>query len=125
VGFINELLTKKALRDIIGLRDEGVRHGQPRKFLDDIKELGFMSAFRGGLSFNLMDVVVPDEKGEAVKAAQRRSGRGDGQLQHGPHHQQRALQPDHRHLDTHQQQGDLHLDGAHQDRQARASTPST
>jgi DNA-directed RNA polymerase subunit beta' len=40
------------------------------QFLDDIKDLGFMSAFRGGLSFNLDDVVIPDAKEKLVKAAQ-------------------------------------------------------
>ncbi|MBS1581934.1 MAG: DNA-directed RNA polymerase subunit beta' [Bacteroidetes bacterium] len=70
VGYINELLTKKSLRDIIGRVMKECGTAKAAKFLDDIKELGFMSAFRGGLSFNLMDVVVPDEKDKLVKAAQ-------------------------------------------------------
>jgi DNA-directed RNA polymerase subunit beta' len=70
VGFINEVLTKKSLRDIIGLVLKTVGTAKTAKFLDDIKELGFMSAFRGGLSFNLMDVVVPDEKDKLLKVAQ-------------------------------------------------------
>ncbi|HEY0977888.1 MAG TPA: DNA-directed RNA polymerase subunit beta' [Flavobacteriales bacterium] len=70
VGFINELLTKKSLRDIIGRVVKECGTAKAAKFLDDIKELGFMSAFRGGLSFNLLDVVVPDEKDKLVKAAQ-------------------------------------------------------
>jgi len=67
VGFINELLTKKSLRDIIGniLKIAGVT--KAAKFLDDIKELGFMSAFKGGLSFNLNDIIVPGEKDGLVK----------------------------------------------------------
>ncbi len=69
-GYINELLTKKSLRDIIGTVLKTVGTAKTAKFLDDIKELGFMSAFRGGLSFNLMDVVVPDEKDKLLKAAQ-------------------------------------------------------
>ncbi|MBK9759371.1 MAG: DNA-directed RNA polymerase subunit beta' [Flavobacteriales bacterium] len=70
VGYINELLTKKSLRDIIGrvMKEGGT--SKAAKFLDDIKELGFMNAFQGGLSFNLLDVVVPDEKEKLVKAAQ-------------------------------------------------------
>ena len=62
VGFINELLTKKSLRDIITriIKISGVP--QTAKFLDDIKELGYFMAFKGGLSFNLSDVVVPKEK---------------------------------------------------------------
>ena len=70
-GFINEVLTKKALRDIIGrvMKETGV--ARTAQFLDDIKELGFMSAYRGGLSFNLDDVVIPPEKDKLVNAAQK------------------------------------------------------
>jgi DNA-directed RNA polymerase subunit beta' len=66
VGFINELLTKKSLRDIIGnvLKQTGT--AATAKFLDDIKDLGYEMAFRGGLSFNLDDVIVPQEKTDYV-----------------------------------------------------------
>jgi DNA-directed RNA polymerase subunit beta' len=62
VGYINELLTKKSLRDIIGnvLKQTGT--AATSKFLDDIKSLGYTMAFRGGLSFNLDDVIVPKDK---------------------------------------------------------------
>ncbi len=70
VGFINEVLTKKALRDIIGLVTKETGTARAAQFLDDIKDLGFMSAFRGGLSFNLDDVVIPPEKDKLVKTAQ-------------------------------------------------------
>jgi DNA-directed RNA polymerase subunit beta' len=68
-GYINQLLTKKALRDIIGevLKHAGTR--QAAQFLDDIKHLGFTMAFRGGLSFNLGDVIVPPEKEKLVAQA--------------------------------------------------------
>ncbi len=61
-GFINKLLTKKALRDVIGgiMKETGI--SRTSKFLDDIKDLGFNLAFRGGLSFNLGDIIVPEEK---------------------------------------------------------------
>lgn len=67
IGFINELLTKKSLRDIIGrvLKEAGT--AKTAKFLDDIKNLGFEWAFRGGLSFNLDDVIVPEEKDKLVE----------------------------------------------------------
>ena len=66
VGFINELLTKKSLRDIIGdvLKKTGT--AATSQFLDDIKSLGYETAFRGGLSFNLDDVIVPSQKTEFV-----------------------------------------------------------
>jgi DNA-directed RNA polymerase subunit beta' len=69
VGFINQLLTKKALRDIIGDILEICGTAKTAKFLDDIKELGFMMAFKGGLSFNLEDVKIPDVKVELIGKA--------------------------------------------------------
>lgn len=62
VGYINDVLTKKALRDIIGevLKISGT--SRTAHFLDDIKTLGYEMAFRGGLSFNLDDIIVPKEK---------------------------------------------------------------
>ncbi|HOE05111.1 MAG TPA: DNA-directed RNA polymerase subunit beta' [Bacteroidales bacterium] len=62
VGYINELLTKKSLRTIIGnvLKKSGT--AATAKFLDDIKDLGFSMAFKGGLSFNLDNVIVPAKK---------------------------------------------------------------
>jgi DNA-directed RNA polymerase subunit beta' len=66
VGFINEILTKKSLRDIIGrvLKHSGT--AKTSDFLDAIKNLGFYSAFKGGLSFNLDDVIIPEEKTKFV-----------------------------------------------------------
>ncbi len=70
VGYINELLTKKSLRDIIGniLKSVGV----PRavKFLDDMKNMGFTMAYKGGLSFKLTDVIIPPEKDRLVADAE-------------------------------------------------------
>ena len=62
VGYVNELLTKKKLQNIIS--DVYKISGQARtaQFLDDIKELGFQSAYKGGLSVGLDDVAIPAEK---------------------------------------------------------------
>ena len=62
MGYINELLTKKSLRDIIGRVLKKVGIALTSQFLDDIKDLGYTYAFKGGLSFNLDDVTVPLEK---------------------------------------------------------------
>ena len=69
IGFIDQLLTKKALRDIIGdvLSTCGV--AKTVHFLDSIKDIGFDMAFRGGLSFNLGDVLVPKEKESLIEKA--------------------------------------------------------
>jgi DNA-directed RNA polymerase subunit beta' len=68
-GFINELLTKKSLRDIIGDLLKKTGTAKAAKFLDDIKSLGFTMAFKGGLSFNLGDVLVPKLKEELITKA--------------------------------------------------------
>jgi DNA-directed RNA polymerase subunit beta' len=60
--YINTLITKKALRDIIGDVFKRCGVDVTAKFLDDIKDLGYRKAFEGGLSFNLGDVIIPDEK---------------------------------------------------------------
>jgi len=69
VGYINELLTKKSLRDIISLVLKRTGIAKASAFLDDIKELGFKMAFKGGISFNLSDVMIPVQKAEIVKKA--------------------------------------------------------
>jgi DNA-directed RNA polymerase subunit beta' len=67
VGYINELLSKKSLRDIIGNIIKVCGVAVTAKFLDDIKDLGYKMAFKGGLSFNLGDVIIPAEKDALVK----------------------------------------------------------
>jgi DNA-directed RNA polymerase subunit beta' len=62
VGFVNTLLTKKSLRDIIGVVIKKTSVAATAKFLDDIKGLGYQMAFKGGLSFNIDDVIIPAEK---------------------------------------------------------------
>ena len=62
VGYINEILTKKSLRGIIGKVIKVCGVVRAAQFLDDIKNLGYQMAFKGGLSFNLADVIIPPEK---------------------------------------------------------------
>ena len=68
VGYLNELLTKKSLRTIISDIYKKTGNAVTVKFLDDIKDLGYAMAYRGGLSFNLSDVVIPEDKKEIVEA---------------------------------------------------------
>lgn len=67
VGYINVLISKKTLRDIIGdvIKKCGV--ARTADFLDGIKNLGYRMAFKGGLSFNLDDIIIPKEKDELVQ----------------------------------------------------------
>lgn len=69
VGFVNELLTKKKLQQIISEVFKISGMARTAHFLDDIKELGFQSAYKGGLSMGLGDVKVPDEKVKLVEQA--------------------------------------------------------
>ena len=69
VGYINELLTKKKLQLIIGQVFKIVGAPKTANFLDEIKSLGFKTAFKGGLSIGLSDVNIPAEKKELVAKA--------------------------------------------------------
>ncbi|MBQ3833839.1 MAG: DNA-directed RNA polymerase subunit beta', partial [Bacteroidales bacterium] len=66
-GYINQLLTKKSLRDIIGNLINKCGTATTARFLDDIKNMGYYNAFIGGLSFNLDNVIVPDEKAQLIQ----------------------------------------------------------
>lgn len=65
IGYVNQILSKKSLRDIIGKVIKKCGIPRSAQFLDDIKNLGYYMAFKGGLSFNLGDVIIPAEK-EAI-----------------------------------------------------------
>ncbi len=67
IPFINEVLTKKSLRTIIAdiLKRKGT--SVAAKFLDDIKAMGYEMAFKGGLSFNIDEVIIPPEKKQLVE----------------------------------------------------------
>ena len=66
VGYIDEILTKKSLRDIIGRVLKASGNSRTAEFLDDIKAMGYRMAFEGGLSFNLNDVIIPESKDALV-----------------------------------------------------------
>ncbi len=67
VGYINELLTKRSLRDIIAVVMKKAGADKVANFLDDIKAMGYRMAFQGGLSFNLDAVIIPEEKAALVQ----------------------------------------------------------
>ena len=68
-GYINEVLTKKSLRDIIGRVLAVTDVPTTAKFLDDIKSMGYNYAFKGGLSFSLGDIMIPDQKQSLIDEA--------------------------------------------------------
>ncbi len=71
VGYINILLTKKDLRTVIGKIIALTDVPTAAKFLDDIKNMGFGWSFKGGLSFNLADLVEPDNRDDVLGKAQK------------------------------------------------------
>ncbi|MFY0715113.1 DNA-directed RNA polymerase subunit beta' [Seonamhaeicola sp. NFXS20] len=70
-GFINKVLTKKSLRDIIGDILKATSVPETADFLDAIRTLGFNFAFKGGLSFSLGDIIIPQEKQSMIDAANK------------------------------------------------------
>ena len=68
-GYINEVLTKKSLREIIGKILKLTSVPETSEFLDKIKSLGYGFAFRGGLSFSLGDIIIPAEKQTMIDEA--------------------------------------------------------
>ena len=71
-GYINEVLTKKSLRDIIGNILKVTNVPETAAFLDEIKTLGYKFAFQGGLSFSLGDIIIPPEKHTMIAEANKK-----------------------------------------------------
>ena len=66
-GYINTIISKKSLRDIISHVIKVCGVAEAAEFLDGIKNLGYQMAFKGGLSFNLGDIIIPEEKEALVQ----------------------------------------------------------
>ena len=67
VGYVNKVISKKSLRDIIADVIKNVGFAEACEFLDGIKNLGYRMAYLAGLSFNLDDIIIPKEKAELIK----------------------------------------------------------
>ena len=67
IGFVNTIVSKKSLRDIIARVIKAVGMARACDFLDGIKNLGYRMAYEGGLSFNLDDIIIPKEKADIVQ----------------------------------------------------------
>ena len=68
MGFVNTIISKKSLRDIIADVIKAVGFARACEFLDGIKNLGYRMAYLAGLSFNLDDIIIPPEKEQLIKA---------------------------------------------------------
>ncbi|SNR15010.1 DNA-directed RNA polymerase subunit beta' [Tenacibaculum jejuense] len=71
-GYINQVLTKKSLRGIIGGILKVTDIPSVGRFLDEIKNMGYMFAFQGGLSFSLGDIIIPEEKHTMISTANQK-----------------------------------------------------
>ena len=67
VGYVNKIISKKSLRDIIADVIKNVGFAEACDFLDGIKNLGYRMAYLAGLSFNLDDIIIPKEKADLIK----------------------------------------------------------
>ena len=67
VGFVNKIISKKSLRDIIADVIKNVGFAEACEFLDGIKNLGYRMAYEAGLSFNLDDIIIPEAKKDLVE----------------------------------------------------------
>ena len=74
VGYVNTIISKKSLRDIIADVIKNVGFAEACDFLDGIKNLGYRMAYLAGLSFNLDDIIIPKEKAELI-------AKGNAQIQ--------------------------------------------
>ena len=72
VGYFNKVVSKKTLRDLITSVIKSVGMARASEFLDGIKNLGYRKAYEGGLSFNLSDIIIPEEKKAIVQAGHDR-----------------------------------------------------
>ncbi len=71
IGFVNTVISKKSLRDIIAEVIKTVGFARACEFLDGIKNLGYRMAYKAGLSFNLDDIIIPPEKQELIEKGNR------------------------------------------------------
>jgi DNA-directed RNA polymerase subunit beta' len=73
MGFINKLINKKVAKELISDLSSQVGNVETARFLDNIKEVGYSYAMRGGLSIGLSDAIVPETKARYIKEAQKES----------------------------------------------------
>lgn len=83
MGFMNEVLTKKNMRGIIERIFNTVGYAKTAKFLDDLKNTGFEQAFKGGLSFSIFDIIIPQAKMDLIDGAHAEVEEIEGQYAMG------------------------------------------
>jgi DNA-directed RNA polymerase subunit beta' len=83
IGYLNELLSKKRLRQIIGMCFQKAGLAKTVEFLDNLKDMGFSFATKGGLSVNIADLLIPDAKVDIIDKAQQEVDKIENHYQMG------------------------------------------
>ena len=114
VPYINGLLKRKGLQQLVNRCYLDFGHQLTVEMLDSLKNLGFLYATRSGLSIGIDDLVIPSEKPALVDGRARGGHQGRAAVPRGRDHQRRALQQGHRHLvgrHREDRRRDVHRDG--------------
>lgn len=83
LGYINELINKKAIISIIAESYRSAGQLKTVKFLDDLKDLGFKHAMLGGLSISLDDIIIPEDKAQIIDHYQKQVNKFENEHQSG------------------------------------------
>ena len=100
LGYKNHDMKKKALSELVFESYRRAGLAATVQFLDRLKEFGFANATRGGVSIGIEDLHIPREKETILKEAGDARRAVPARLPDGQHHERRALQQSHRHLDA-------------------------
>ncbi|MFQ5863612.1 MAG: DNA-directed RNA polymerase subunit beta' [bacterium] len=69
IGFVNELLTKRRMEEIVADVYKKLGNYQCALFLDRLKQLGFYYAMKSGVTVGIEDVSIPEEKESLLQDA--------------------------------------------------------
>ena len=83
IGFVNELITKKRLEEIVLLVYKQLGNYRTAQFLDELKNLGFQMAMQSGVTVGIQDVIIPDEKPGYLEAATKKANTIQSQYEKG------------------------------------------
>ncbi len=83
LGYWNETMDRKALRRLIAACYRELGPDVTAEMADQLKNVGFAYATRGGLSIALSDVQIPGKKPEIIDSADQRVGEVERQYRRG------------------------------------------
>ncbi|MFC1498651.1 DNA-directed RNA polymerase subunit beta' [Verrucomicrobiota bacterium] len=83
IGFINKLVNKDLLGQLIWHCHRMAGHERTVQMLDDLKKIGFLHATLAGISIGIVDLIVPPEKNDIISAARQQVAEVDQQYRQG------------------------------------------